>query len=662
MESKALPRFLVVLSLFVLLSAFSVNMQTTSAQNGTTTSDWTYMVYMSGDSSLSSNVGDDLNEMKEVGSSDDLNIIVLVDQSTSVDTQLLRVMAAGSESLPLSSVNATWGNELNLGRPQTLVDFVTWTVANYPADHYVLDLWGHGTGWSGVCPDKDDFLEPTELRSAMSSIASAGIHLDIVSIDACQMGMVETVYELRQGAEFAIVSEKDVPVSGWPYAEVLAILADEPTISPTDFGIALIDEYMDWGLMHSRYTLTLALIDLGSMEALVNAIDAYSSEASNTVGYFNYELITARMATEEYDGSYQYDLWHLLENINSHTEYKRLETLSKDVLVALDAAVVYERHWTNTLDEPAYNANGLSVYFPPNAPPSAYLTTSLGQDTAWDEFLADMAPYFSNLVKSERPLNLTAVSVDTDSDGLADLFEMSVFVPSFQASSFELEVYGPDGSLAFEYSSGSGGQINIPYTPEALGAYSAAFYLWEDGSLVNYSYVDSDLNKEGWSTVSGRVTSNIGRGLKWTQIKLLEADGSIIGSTVTDFDGHFILTVKVPTDTEGVNLTLSCGLGSRQQNATLQQLFGTNEQDFELETSHLSVLWLACLTVVLNVSALVILILWFLGGRVTGPHSREEDNRWEDHPSSGEEQHLSEVPEEPYSERPELHTDKNKTF
>jgi hypothetical protein len=109
------------------------------------------------------------------------------------------------------------------------------------------------------------------------------------------------------------------------------------------------------------------------------------------------------------------------------------------------------------------------------------------------------------------------------------------------------------------------------------------------------------------------------------------------------------LTVKVPTDTEGVNLTLSCGLGSRQQNTTLQQLYGTNEQDFELETSHRSVLWLAYLTVVMNIAAFVILMMWFLGGR------REASSTRDEHP-------ILEAPEVQSSEQQELHTGKNKTF
>jgi hypothetical protein len=422
------------------------------------------------------------------------------------------------------------------------------------------------------------------------------------------------------------VSEKDVPISGWPYEEVLSLISDEPTVSVEDFGTGLIDAYIDWGLVNSRYSLTLSLIDLGELDGLVTALDAYSTEASTVAGYFNPEIIRARIATEEYDGSYQYDLRHLMENINSRTKYKKLEVLARAVIANLSAAVTYERHWTNAIDEPANNAHGLSIFFPSNAPSAAYTATSLSQDTTWDEFLGVMAPYFSYPMKNEVAMEVTAVSVDTDSDELTDHFEMSVGIPQLQGHEFELEVYDPSGSLTYQYSSESTGQVDIPYTPEALGAYTAAFYLWDSGELINYTYVYTGLNKEGWSSITGRVTSNIGRGLKWTQISLHEADGSLIGSTVTDFDGRYLLNVKVPTDTEGVNLTISCGLGSHRQNATLQQLFGANELDFKLETSQKYVLWLIYLAVAMNIVSIPVLILWHIRRKRTArtPSEHEE--------------------------------------
>ena len=34
-----------------------------------------------------------------------------------------------------------------MGDPNTLVAFVQWATATYPANHYALILWDHGNGW-----------------------------------------------------------------------------------------------------------------------------------------------------------------------------------------------------------------------------------------------------------------------------------------------------------------------------------------------------------------------------------------------------------------------------------------------------------------------------------------------------------------------------------
>ncbi|MFO7619148.1 MAG: clostripain-related cysteine peptidase, partial [Thermoplasmata archaeon] len=149
---------------------------------------WTFMVYMSGDSSLSDQIPSDLQEMKKVGSGENLDIIVLLDSAGDGDSSLARILKNGREDLSLSSIDPTWGSELNMGDPDTLVQYVSWVVENYPADRFMLDLWGHGNGWPGVCPDKGDYLTAAELRYAMMAISDADINLDIISMDACQMG------------------------------------------------------------------------------------------------------------------------------------------------------------------------------------------------------------------------------------------------------------------------------------------------------------------------------------------------------------------------------------------------------------------------------------------------------------------------------------------
>ena len=608
MFSKILTGFI----LFIMISMIFVGLPGNSeAQENTT---WTYMVYMSGDSSLASNVPDDIQEMQEVGSGDGLEIIVLADTAGMDDSNLIRILPGERQEIPLSNINPTWGNELDMGQAITLSKFVIWTAENYPADRYMLDLWGHGRGWAGICPDKENYLECQELRTALQDVSDAGIDLDIISMDACQMGMMEIAYELGDMADYAVLSEKDVPLDGWPYDRLLNLIKDNSELTVQEFGTRMVDAYMDWGLVNSRYSLTLSFIDLSHIQRVASNLDAFAREAEQMTGYFNPQFIEARSLTEEYDGHAQYDIRHLLSNIIVQTNCMRLKIMAINITDTLDNAIVYERHWTNIQDEQAEHAYGLSIWFPSYSPSPSYLDCSFAQDTGWDEFLDALAPFFSNPERQEIIYNVQVSGMDQDSNGLKDSIQISY--DENLVGYTQVEIYGPNENLisSFILDTSSSGSQTIDL--ERYGAYSVAIYLRNsEGKLQNYSYFDDNLAKEGVSFIYGEVTSDIGRGLQWIQVSLVDSQGTVIISTNTDRDGHYSLQVIVPTDTDGSNLTLVCGLGDIQQNYTIMELAEQNIIDFQLDTSNDFLDWFTPIIIILIISGLVCLAVWGIYSR-----------------------------------------------
>jgi len=124
---------------------------------------WTVMLYQDADDKiLEKDIFVDLNEAERIGSTDQVQVVAQVDRyrkgftgdgnwdSTkrfhlTYDSDLNRV--ASQEVMDLGEVNMADG--------QTLVDFVTWAVENYPADRYALILSDHGMGWPGGWTDPD---------------------------------------------------------------------------------------------------------------------------------------------------------------------------------------------------------------------------------------------------------------------------------------------------------------------------------------------------------------------------------------------------------------------------------------------------------------------------------------------------------------------------
>ena len=159
-----------------------------------------------------------------------------------------------------------------MGDPQTIVDFVTWSVTNYPAEHYALILWDHGGGIDGVCWDEDngdDNINIFELRNALNTIyTDLGIKLDILGFDACLMGMIEIAYQVRDYVDYVVFSEEVIYEYGWPYSEILEDLVNNPDMSPAEFAKVIVDRYVESynnGSNGISYDATMSAINISAL-------------------------------------------------------------------------------------------------------------------------------------------------------------------------------------------------------------------------------------------------------------------------------------------------------------------------------------------------------------------------------------------------------------
>ena len=132
---------------------------------------------------------------------------------------------------------ADWG-ERNFGDPQTLIDFVTWTKTNYPADHYALYFWGHGWNWHpGWVMEDDTNVDTLDYHEMKAAIPLLGF-IDVVGYDGCNMATME-IYKLWQGKATAIAaSEEYVNWNGIEYDTVIAQLRANPFMSADQVAVA----------------------------------------------------------------------------------------------------------------------------------------------------------------------------------------------------------------------------------------------------------------------------------------------------------------------------------------------------------------------------------------------------------------------------------------
>ncbi len=105
--------------------------------------EWTVMIYMAADeANIDPESIRDIKEMKTIGSTKDVNVLVQVDRSNDETTKRYYVTSTRRLS---EDVEQELG-EVNTGDPNNLVEFIRWGQRYCPARHYLVILWGHGAG------------------------------------------------------------------------------------------------------------------------------------------------------------------------------------------------------------------------------------------------------------------------------------------------------------------------------------------------------------------------------------------------------------------------------------------------------------------------------------------------------------------------------------
>lgn len=337
--------------------------------------EWTFMVYLDGDNNLEDASVDDFLEMASVGSDENINIIVQFDRIPGyaisygnwTNCQRFRV-TNGMRPTVLNAVS-DWGDgrggrEVNMGDPRTLTDFVTWGMANYPANRYALILWNHGDGWrdvpdarlplKAVCWDDtsgwDEALETKEIKQALMDSG----WVDVIGFDACLMGMAEVAYEMKDVAGIMTGSEETEPGTGWPYHTLLADLKASPTLSPSALGEAIVLRYGESYNPTDR--ATQSAIDLSLMDTLADSI---RSLADAIMGSDKSDVFRARGTTQNYDEAEYIDLHHFADLLVAESADPVVQTAAGSVMAAVEDAVI-----ANDCDISRPDSHGLSIYFP----------------------------------------------------------------------------------------------------------------------------------------------------------------------------------------------------------------------------------------------------------------------------------------------------------
>ncbi len=374
-----------VLIVIVLLTTLA---GTVSAAPPAPRAKWTVMVYISGDNNLEDYVVKDIElELAPTGSSANVQVVALADRGPGYDTsrgdwqttKLYHVrhgMIADS-----ASATADWG-ERNFGNPQTLIDFVTWTKTNYPADHYALYFWGHGWSWHpGWVMEDDTNADTLDYHETKAAIPSLGF-IDVVGYDGCNMSSIE-IFDLWHGHATAVTSSQEyVGWDGIEYDVVLAQLAANPNMTADSVAIATSQSTTN------DKTWSAVAVD-SRFDALRTAVDQWSVALKNGLAANRSKYNRAFGATRSFwQAPMDKDLYDMAYEIKRNVSDTNIKNKSQAVMDAVKAVVLHERHVNAYAD-----AHGITIYHISKATEKDsdynYYRTKLdfASQTGWDEFL-----------------------------------------------------------------------------------------------------------------------------------------------------------------------------------------------------------------------------------------------------------------------------------
>lgn len=360
---------------------------------------WLVLLYQNGDDEvIEEDTLYDFNEAELVGSTRQMTIVSQLDRyywGSDGDgewTGTKRFLITKDDDLyNIHSKELADLGEMDMGDPKTLIDFATWAIQTYPADHYVLMLGDHGAGWSGGwyddSPNEGSFFKMKDIDDALGTIIKkTGIgQFELVAFDACLMGQLEVMSAIAPHAKYGVASEELEPAIGLAYASWLGAINNNPAITGKELGKVMVDSYIKQDIRitdaDARYIynegegsaksvidetivdVTMSAIDLSevkNLNAALNSLALALKEVNQT------DISQARTYAQSYTSIFEekvpnsyIDLGSFVDLLLENVDDAAVVKAAKQVKTQLKKTVTAEMHGENMT-----GSSGLSIFFP----------------------------------------------------------------------------------------------------------------------------------------------------------------------------------------------------------------------------------------------------------------------------------------------------------
>lgn len=423
-------------------------LNTKDRQQALAEKDWTFIVYIAADNDLRNFSTANIKQMTRIGSNEHINIYVHIDIRLTGSHKITRRYYIEKNKITCINADDPSSQQMNSGDPKTLISCCKDAIEHYPAKHYALVLWNHGTGpidpgnpkiinpselfmfnpatckleldrsigfldlinqnadmLRGVCWDDStgQYLTNQKLDSALNDICSnilRGKKLAIIAFDACLMSTLEIANLVKNYADITVGSQEVELGTGWNYELVLEPF-ERMSLTSHEFAQHIVRAYAK-NYHHITDDYTQSAIALEQFEKLnknVNhvaqlLIECISKQQNNSVRNAIRASRNKFLCTHFNEPSY-IDLHHFYGNLYDNLYHFILNdhdlgaTLKNKLAHKLQRGADIIKHLVvaNQTGKNLQRAQGVSIYFPERGyvHPS-YPPASFAQN-AWISFL-----------------------------------------------------------------------------------------------------------------------------------------------------------------------------------------------------------------------------------------------------------------------------------
>lgn len=372
-----MSRYLSLMLSGLALIAGSGAIQPVHAATAAPQKEWTFLIFLNGNNNLDSFGAFNINQMEQIGSTDKVNVVVQWASINNRKVQRLFVTKDANKSKVTSPVIEDMG-QVDMGDWRNLVEFIRWGAQTFPAQHYFVDVWNHGSGWHAIQAQKSGgTFHPTDiswdeisgnsittkqLGQAMSEASRAiGQKIDLYGSDACLMAMAEVAGEMKNSVQVFAGSQELEPGAGWPYDDLLREWNSRANATAADVAKILTDVYIKsyQGGQNGNDEVTFSAFNLEASDRFYGAVTRLGDQLMKLDANSRKAVLKAVKASQAFYYDDYVDFGSFVGEVEKAKVAKIDSDLIRDVRGAIQSYVI-----ANGVTSNYARATGVSMWIP----------------------------------------------------------------------------------------------------------------------------------------------------------------------------------------------------------------------------------------------------------------------------------------------------------